>query len=145
MFGRAARLPVDFNSSTCDPEERLSKYEELEQNDDLMLREREEMEKKVKSNIENAQKKQKKRYDEIHGASSCFTTGSLVLKKDFTRKKRKGGKLDYRWVGPYTIISSLGKGLFQLKECNGNNVRMKHYNMYKYSAHYCNHNRLCQE
>ena len=53
-----------------------------------------------------------------HGAASCFSIGSVVLKKDFTRKKRKGGKLDYRWQGSYVISASLGKGLFKLKELN---------------------------
>ena len=35
--------------------------------------------------------------------------------KDFTRKKRKGGKLDMRWKGPYTIVKILGKGLYTLE------------------------------
>jgi hypothetical protein len=36
------------------------------------------------------------------------------LKKDFTRKRRRGGALDYRWLGPYTIVHSLGKGLYSI-------------------------------
>ena len=31
------------------------------------------------------------------------------------RKKRKGGKLDIRWLGPYIIVNNLGKGLYSLK------------------------------
>jgi hypothetical protein len=123
MFGRPARLPVDINSDDKDPEERIIKYEELDGNDEVMLKERNEMEKSIKSNIEKAQKRQKERYDKIHNVSSCFSVGSLVLKKDFRRKKRKGGKLDYKWTGPYSIISCLGRGLFKLRECNSNNVR----------------------
>ena len=38
------------------------------------------------------------------------------MKKDFTRKKRKGGKLDPKWVGPYCITSNLGRGLKQLSK-----------------------------
>ena len=45
-----------------------------------------------------------------------------MLKKDFRRKKRKGGKLDYRWEGPFLITATLGKGLFQLKELAGEKV-----------------------
>ena len=45
-----------------------------------------------------------------------------VLKRDFTRKKRRGGKLDYRWQGPYIIVASLGKGLYRLKEMHGERV-----------------------
>ena len=80
------------------------------------------MEGLVKSNIKAVQAKQEKYYDEKFGASSCFRVGSTVLKKDFTRKKRKGGKPDYRWQGPYIITVALGKGLFQLKELNGDKV-----------------------
>ena len=39
----------------------------------------------------------------------------LVLKKDFLRKKRKGGKLDHRYVGPYKILKILTKGAYLLQ------------------------------
>ena len=80
------------------------------------------MESEVKSNVENAQKKQKLYYDRKHAAGDLFTVGSLVLKKDFRRKKRKGGKMDYRWQGPFVITTVLGKGLYALKEKDGNQV-----------------------
>ena len=38
-----------------------------------------------------------------------------MLIRDNKRKKRKGGKLDYRWLRPYEIVKSLGKGLYSLK------------------------------
>ena len=48
--------------------------------------------------------------------------------KDFRRKKRKGGKLDVKWLGPYAITSLLGKGFYSLKhEGNGNNHFKYHY------------------
>ena len=47
----------------------------------------------------------------------CFTVRTKILKKDFRRKKRKGGKLDLMWVGPYLITKSLGKGFYQLQSC----------------------------
>ena len=49
---------------------------------------------KAKVNIICAQQKQKE------------DVGALVLKKDFTKKKRKGGKLNSKWVGPYNIHKS---------------------------------------
>ena len=42
--------------------------------------------------------------------------------KDFRRKKRRGGKLDYRWEGPFVITNNLGKGLFRLNQINGDKV-----------------------
>ena len=38
-----------------------------------------------------------------------------VFKKDFLRKKRKGGKLDPRWLGPYIITQKLSKGFYSLQ------------------------------
>ena len=39
-------------------------------------------------NIEHTQSKQKEYYDKKFGAASCFSIGSEVFMKDFTRKKR---------------------------------------------------------
>ena len=47
-----------------------------------------------------AQKKQKEVYDRKHADPPKFAVGTIVLKKDFCRKKRKGGCLDHRWSGP---------------------------------------------
>ena len=44
-----------------------------------------------------------------------FQVGTQVLKKNFRRKRRLGGKLDFKWLGPYTIETNLGKGLFKLR------------------------------
>ena len=38
-----------------------------------------------------------------------------LLKKDFLRKKRKGGKLDPRWLGQYIITQKLSKGFYSLQ------------------------------
>ena len=38
-----------------------------------------------------------------------------VFKKDFLHKKRKGGKLDPRWLGPYIITQKLSKGFYSLQ------------------------------
>ena len=70
---------------------------------------------RAKENIIKAQQQQKKAYDQRHSCPSVYAIGSVVLKKDFTRKKRKGGKLDEKWLGPFKIEASLGRGLFRLK------------------------------
>ena len=89
----------------------------------------------VKANIVLAQKKQKEQYDSKHSNPEVFATGALVLKKDFTRKKRAGGKLDHRWTGPYKIVSALGRGLYRLQDAHNptkvvtrvNGVHLKKY------------------
>ena len=70
----------------------------------------------VTKNIAVAQEKQNKYHDLKHGAVSCFKVGSVVLKKDFTRKRRQRGKLDYQYEGPLKDTKSLGRGLFQLTD-----------------------------
>jgi len=76
----------------------------------------------VKRNVEKAQKKQNEHYDKKHGAGSCYSVGLLVYKKDFLCKKRRGGKLDSKWMGPYKITADLGKGLFKLQTVEGGKV-----------------------
>ena len=34
-------------------------------------------------------------YDQKHAVGDLFTVRLLVLKKDFRRKRRRGGKMDY--------------------------------------------------
>ena len=100
----------------------------------IMQEKRERLE-SVKANIVTAQKRQKERYDRKHSNPEVFAVGALVLKKDFTRKKRAGGKLDYRWTGPYRISCALGRGLYRLQEVQNptkivtrvNGVHLKKY------------------
>ena len=84
--------------------------EELER----MMEERRARLEVVQANILATQKRQKEQYDRKH--SNVFQVGSLVLKKDFTRKKRAGGKLDHKWLGPYRISRVLGRGLYRLED-----------------------------
>ena len=77
----------------------------------------------AKANILKAQKNQKIAYDRKHSCPQTFQLQALVLKKDFKRKKRKGGKLDCKWVGPYRITADLGHGLYKL-ECVKNPLKI---------------------
>ena len=61
-------------------------------------------------------------YDAKHGAGLSFKLNALVPKKDFRRPKRKGGKLDPRWLGPYRISGVLGKGLYSLSHCKDGHI-----------------------
>jgi len=121
MFGRQAKLPVDFNTEKeFDPDVKLEK--ELNSHSpskDVISTNHKRI---VKRNVEKAQKKQNEHYDKKHGAGSCYSVGLLVYKKDFLCKKRRGGKLDSKWMGPYKITADLGKGLFKLQTVEGGKV-----------------------
>ena len=64
----------------------------------------------AKANILVAQKKQKEEYDQKHANPERYHIGALVLKKNFLRKKKKGGKLDERFTGAYKIAKILLNG-----------------------------------
>jgi hypothetical protein len=82
----------------------------------------------AKANIVKAQMKQKKQYDKKHFQPEVFSVGAIVLKKDFTRKKRKGGKLDDKWVDPYRIEAALGRGLYRLQEVADSTKKIERVN-----------------
>ena len=50
--------------------------------------------------------------------AGSYAVGAKMLVKDFNRKKRKGGKMDHQWMGPFKITKCLGKGLYSLKSCS---------------------------
>ena len=48
-----------------------------------------------------------------------------MLRKDFMRKKRKGGKMDPQWLGPFKVARDLGKGFYSLKSIDNNSIVTK--------------------
>ena len=115
MFNRQATLPIDIEFRKALPEEVSREYHNLEEPDMAKLEEeRARRLDEAKQNILEAQQKQKETYDRKHAKPECYKIGQLVLKKDFTRKKRKGGKLEIRFLGPYTISKVLPHGTYEL-------------------------------
>jgi hypothetical protein len=89
----------------------------------------------AEDNIVKSQKKQKAQYDMKHQFAP-FAVGDQVLVENTEHKHRKGGKMNEKWMGPYSINSSLGKGVYQLKNARGN-VLKSSYNvkrLKKYSS-----------
>ena len=143
MFGRKAVLPIDIEVVKKDVVELLDEYNMAE--DDYSPYEAREQHQKVleaaRNNIIKAQVKQKLYYDKQHYKpgeilmyvilcitinfackhTGTYSVGAKMLVKDFNQKKRKGGKLDYKWKGPYIVTKSLGRGLYSLKACNDSN------------------------
>ena len=78
-------------------------------------------------------------------------TGSLLQcrykspEEDFRKKKRKGGKLDLMWVGPYLITKSLRKGFYELQSCGKGPVttipRVSHVHIKVYKSLSCSPSR----
>ena len=116
MFGRKPLLPIDIDMEKKDAEVLLV---DCTKAGDYPIDEAREAHEKVlekaKENITKVQKKQKFHYDKRHFKPGCYSVGAKMLVKDFNHKKRKGGKLDYKWKGPYTITQCLGRGLYSLK------------------------------
>lgn len=160
MFGRKAVLPIDLEVAKQDASDVLLDYLDQTQagmllsfllylyynsfiieiehdvEHDVDVDSRQEVLDRAKANIIKAQQKQKETYDRKHSCPEVYQIGSVVLKKDFTRKKRKGGKLDTKWLGPFRILGSLGRGLYRLKDIQTgqvvphvNGVHMKPYNV----------------
>ena len=66
-------------------------------------------------------------YDRKHSIPPKFGVGVKVLKKDFLRKKRKGGCMDHKWLGPYEVIKDICKGFFSLKSVeSGKTIKRIH-------------------
>ena len=126
MFNRKATLPIDVNLRERSIDEIAGDYEEFDEPDlEQITDKRNKLLSEAKTNIMIAQQKQKIAYDKKHAKPELFAAGQLVLKKDFRRRKRKGGKLDFRYVGPFEIKRKLGNGVFELANCNGGDERIR--------------------
>eukprot|EP00731_Ephydatia_muelleri_P025782 Em0017g865a len=117
MFGRKAILPIDINIDEKEPDMMLMNQEEpaIAEVVDVMSEQRLKVLESVKQSIQQAQIKQKHAYDKKHASKHSFEVGEMVIKKDFRRGKRAGGKLDTPFVGPYIIIKCHGKGMYCLQ------------------------------
>ena len=114
MFRRKAFLPIEATMQNESPEEILEEFQtvpSLECKEGFLaklIESRANILDKTKSNISAAQDKQKADY----GLNpTVYKVGSKVLAKDFLWRKRKEGKLDYLWLGPYVIMKNLGNGM----------------------------------
>lgn len=129
MFGCRAHLPVDVDSNKCTPEELLEKWHQMGPftpvDVEQLTARRQQLVEEAKSKIKAAQEKQKHYYDLKHAKPCVYEVGAKVLLKDFTRKKRKGGKLDVKWIGPFQITKSLGKGVYMLMSIENPAIKAK--------------------
>ena len=115
MFGRCATLPINLNVRAALLEKEARHFLGMQEPDQKQCaKKRAERLELAKKNIVAAQAKQKAAYDKKHAKTLQFQKGQVVLKKDFTQKKRRGGKLEARFLGPYVIQSKLQRGTYKL-------------------------------
>ena len=116
MYGRVARLPIDANTDKNEPVNKLNDNVLPESSDfDIIAIQRENMHTNIMKNIAKAQDKQSRDYDLKHGAGSSLNVGSTVLKKNFLRKRKRGGCLEFRWDGPFEYPNRLERGYINYK------------------------------
>ena len=124
MFGRRANLSVDINLCDKSPSEKCKTYYELEEQDtSAHLCDRQNILEQAKKNIIEAQAKQKEHYDRKHSNPDHFQVDQQVLRKDFTRKRIRGGKLTQRYLGPFTIRKVLPHGVYEISDEEGKKTR----------------------
>ena len=130
MFGRKAILPIDIELDDTLPETLLSRYNEGDDHEciEAITKSRAEILKKAKDNINKAQAKQKYIYDRKHANPKAFTIGKKVLVKDFLRKKKAGGKLTARFIGPYKILKKTGRCTYSVRKVSDPNGVIKKVN-----------------
>ncbi|XP_064383224.1 uncharacterized protein LOC135348618 isoform X3 [Halichondria panicea] len=135
MFCRKPVLPIQLE---------LGSEGELEQSWDIsaimtharaVTKLKDDIHSKAKKNIDNAQEKDKMYYDRKHADKRVFKTGTLVWLRNSARECKKGDKLKPRWLGPYTVVECLDKGVFKIANPKTgktlkkavNQQRLKHY------------------
>ena len=136
ILGSKARVPVDIHIKYPTDEDLDCDMTEEEAKDiaDYCLSFNVEQMKKVKEaaigrakvNIANAQNRYKRNYDKRFANKEVFKTGDLVLLENQRNKKRKGGKRDVKYSGPYTIIDISVEGNCTLKHETGGIAKRKY-------------------
>ena len=133
MYGVRARLPVDLlNASAyigvCDGTvDEAAQMERMTFFKEKVCGVRD----KARSNISEAQEKQKRQYDIKHKGPE-YKVGDKVIKYNRRRDTRMGNKLDKRYTGPYEVHEVLGKGVYRLRDgdkilsqvANANNLKL---------------------
>ena len=89
-------------------------------------------------NIEKAQAKQQKDYNNWHRTpKAALPVGSKVLLENQKCKDRKGGKFTYKWMGPYTVKSVSKSGICVLVNEKGVQLK-KNYHASLLKLYYSN-------
>ena len=136
ILGCKPRVPIDIHMKyrTDEDLDRDMTQEEAKNVADYCLSFNVEQMKKVKAaaigrakvNIANAQERYKRNYDKRFENREVFKTGDLVLLENQRNKNRKGGKSDFKYLGPYTIMEISVEGNCTLKHKSGGTAKKKY-------------------
>ena len=122
LFQTQMRLPMDAEMMPVDDVEDIE--DSIEERIHALLQGRAGIFTEAERNIKAAQKVQKEHYDEKHQPQH-IEPGTEVLLENTKQKQRKGGKLDPKWLGPYTVNRDLGKGVYELQNSHGKVLKTK--------------------
>lgn len=123
LFQQRMRLPIDNEIMPIDqlPGDDTTS---IDQEIDHLMDVRSKVFKSAELNILSAQKSQKETYDRKHEVQ-VLSEGTEILLENTYQKQRKGGKMVPLWLGPFRINRCLGKGLYELKNMNGEVMKKK--------------------
>ena len=128
LFQKEMRLPID-NEIMQNEESHNHMESEMSIVIEALLQTKEKLYEATGLNISLAQREQKELYDSKHNPNE-LQVGTTVLKENTRQKQRKGGKMDDRWFGPYSINRCIGKGVYELKNMKGAVLKIK-VNVYR--------------
>ena len=140
MFGRRATLAIDVELERQCSEDQCKTYRKLEEHPyPAAFSDHARILDEAKGNIITVQLRQKESYDKKHCKPGLFQCDQLVLLRNFSRKKVRGGKVTERFLGPYTIINVLPNGVYAIRNEEGKTAHttVSHLKMYMSSDACC--------
>ena len=119
IFCSKALLPIDVDIDYRNPDEVLQQEctDRLPATVEQLTSHRQYLLEAAKANIQKALEKQKEQYDRKHANPNAFTIREMVLRKDFIRKRRAEGKMEARYLDPYSDYKVPWKRVLRPTEC----------------------------
>ena len=123
LLQQRMRFPIDNKIMSID-QLREDDTTSIDQQIDQLMDVRSKVFKSAELNILSAQKSQKETYERKHEVQ-VLSEGTEILLENTYQKQRKGGKMEPLWLGSFHINRCLGKGLYELKNMNGEVMKKK--------------------
>nr|GEW25726.1 reverse transcriptase domain-containing protein [Tanacetum cinerariifolium] len=118
-YGTKAVIPVEIDMPTL----RTTKVDMIKNNEALGVNLDLYEEKREKAAIQEAKSKAKmEKYYNARVRSTSFCPKDLVYRNNESSRAKDGGELGPKWEGPYEVTKALGKGVYKLRDRNGNTL-----------------------